>query len=571
MADPKSNQTTVPQRIIELLEAEGIRTLFGIPDPLVQHLHRAAVDRGWEVIAPHHKSAGAFMADAMARMTGRPAIICGNEGPGVANLLPAAVCAAKEKIPVIFLGGQRARRYDARVRRSQFQYTHQPEFFRPAMKYVGIIEFADQVDDVMHEAFRQAMSGTPGPVYVELPEDHSLTQLACGEAPRPEQYRVVQQLADPQSVRRAAEMIFNAELPIILSGTGVHTARGHAAMQALAEHAGCPVIPSWGGRGTLPDTHAQVLPYSTEQANAAIAAADVVLAVGTGIGEPLHYGTDSHWAVGRTDRKWIYIERDPGNIGVNRPIDVPLVGNLVDVVPQLHQALAELGPMRPFPQLAAWRQTLAEGRAAMIAAAPDTMPIHPGRMIVEVTRELPDDTVIVRDGGCTSLWELAYNELRGRDYLWTSKFGHLGVGLPYAIGAQLAVGNDRRVCLITGNSAFQFHISELETAVRKKLPIVCVVNYDAAWGMEHLPAYAAFGENRDVEVKWGEVRFDRIAEGFGAYGQYVDRTADIGPAIRRALESGRTSVVQIAVDPVVNALQAPNFAEFATWYGSGLY
>ena len=134
-------------RIIDLLEAEGIRTLFGIPDPAVQHLHREATKRGWDVVAPHHESAGAFMADAMARMTGKPAVIAGNEGPGVANLLPAAVCASKEKIPVIFLACQRARRFDARVRRSQFQYTHQPEFFRPAMKYVGIIEFADQVVD----------------------------------------------------------------------------------------------------------------------------------------------------------------------------------------------------------------------------------------------------------------------------------------------------------------------------------------------------------------------------------------------------------------------------------------
>jgi thiamine pyrophosphate-dependent acetolactate synthase large subunit-like protein len=571
MTDPKSNQTSVPERIIELLEAEGIKTLFGIPDPLVQHLHRAAVDRGWEVIAPHHESAGAFMADAMARMTGRPAIICGNEGPGVANLLPAAICASKEKIPVIFLGGQRARRYDARVRRSQFQYTHQPEFFRPAMKYVGIIEFAEQVDDVMHEAFRQAMSGTPGPVYVELPEDHSLTKCAFQAAPRPEQYRMVRQLADPSAIEAAADLIAGAELPIILSGTGVHTARGHDGLEALANLLGCPVIPSWGGRGTLPDTHPQVLHYSAPQANEAIAAADVVLAVGTGIGEPLHYGSESHWSVGRADRKWIYVERDPGNIGVNRPIDIPLIGNLVDILPQLRDALIRRGPFNGYPRTGEWRRSFEEAREALISSAPDTYPIHPGRMIAEVTKMLPEDTVIVRDGGCTSLWELAYHRLRSRDYIWTSKFGHLGTGLPYAIGAQLAVGGGRRVCLITGDSAFQFHISELETAVRKNLPIVCVVNYDAAWGMEHVPAYMAFGENKDVEVKWGAVRFDRIAEGFGAYGQFVERTADIAPAIRRALDSGRTSVVQIAVDPAANALQAPNFAEFATWYGSGLY
>ena len=161
---------TVSERIVDLLEAEGIRTLFGIPDPGIQLVHRIAADRGWSVIAAHHETAGAFMADAMTRMTGKPAIISGNQGPGVANMVPAAICASKEKVPVIFLAEQRSRRLDAQVRRGKFQYTPQSRFFEAAMKYVGIIEFADQVDEVFQEAFRQAMSGTPGPVYIEYPE-----------------------------------------------------------------------------------------------------------------------------------------------------------------------------------------------------------------------------------------------------------------------------------------------------------------------------------------------------------------------------------------------------------------
>jgi len=569
--DKTSNQTTIPVRIIDLLEAEGIRTLFGIPDPAVQHLHREANKRGWDVVAPHHESAGAFMADAMARMTGRPAVIAGNEGPGVANLLPAAVCASKEKIPVIFLACQRARRFDSRVRRSQFQYTHQPEFFRPAMKYVGIIEFADQVDDVFHEAFRQATSGTPGPVYIELPEDYLETALPFEPAPAPERYRIVSQQADPRAIAAAVELLQGAKEPLLLSGTGVHTSRGHDHVERLARTLKGPVIPTWGGRGTLPETDPQVLPYGCPEANAAIAASDVVLAVGTGIGESIHYGTELHWKEGNPDRKWIYVERDPGNIGVNREIDVPLIGGLTDVVPQLCNAIDAAGGIKGSTAIKAWREAFVTTRHAMFDAAPDTNPIHPGRMILEATRAIPDDAVICRDGGCTSLWEFAYHEIRSRDYLWTSKFGHLGTGLPYAIGAQLAVGSERRVCLITGDSAFQFHISDLETAVRKNLPIVCIVNYDAAWGMEHVPALMAFGEDQDVEVKWGNVRFDKIAEGYGAYSAFVERTEDIYPAVKAAFESGRPAVVQIAVDPRVNALEAPNFLEFATWYGTGLY
>jgi thiamine pyrophosphate-dependent acetolactate synthase large subunit-like protein len=342
-------------------------------------------------------------------------------------------------------------------------------------------------------------------------------------------------------------------------------------MEMIARALQCPVLPTWGGRGALPESDPQVLVYSSPPANAAIAAADVVLAIGTSIGETVHYGEGHHWAQGNSERKWIYVERDRNNIGVNRPIDVPLVGDLHDVLPQLQRALQRHPARVPLPALATWRSELVELRSALFAAAPDTYPIHPGRMIREATQDLPADTVIVRDGGCTALWELAYHEIRSRDYLWTSKFGHLGTGLPYAIGAQLAVGDSRRVCLITGDSAFQFHISELETAVRKQLPIVVIVNSDAAWGMERPGFEMAFGPDSDVEVRWGEVRLDKIAEGYGAYGQYVDRTEEIAPAVKRAFASGRTAVVQVAVDPKVNALEAPNWAEFATWYGHTLY
>jgi thiamine pyrophosphate-dependent acetolactate synthase large subunit-like protein len=196
--------------------------------------------------------------------------------------------------------------------------------------------------------------------------------------------------------------------------------------------------------------------------------------------------------------------------------------------------------------------------------APDTAPIHPGRAMLEIREALPDDAVIVRDGGCTSLWELAYFELRSNDYLWTSKFGHLGTGLPYAIGAQLCVGPERRVCLITGDSAFGFHVMELETAVRHRLPIVTVVNYDQGWGME-LDAYDARGGFD--ELRHAFVRLDDLARSMGAHGELCEKTEQIGPAIERALASGSPAVVQIVTDMEVNARQAPNWQEFASWYG----
>ncbi len=562
----KTIQQNVGKRIVDLIQAEGIDTLFSIPDPGLMQIQYEAVARGLRVVAPHHEQAGGFMADAYARMTGRPGIVMAGEGPGTANMVPAAICAAKENIPVVFLAAQRGRRFDSAVRRSQFQYTPQPRFFEPAVKYTGVIEFAEQVDEIMQEAFRQAMTGKPGPVYVELPEEHQFTELEFEPAPAPEAYRLCSQQADPAAVAEAARLLRDASSPVVIAGNGVHLARGHAQLRALVETLKCPVIPSWGGRGVLPETHPQLLVYSTEPANEAIAQADVVLAVGTSLGENMHFGRVGHFAPGDAGRRWILVERDASAVGVNRRIDVPLIGDLKDVVPQLIEALGPAEDFQAPEKLSAWRGKLESFQQQLKETAPDTAPVHPGRLMVEIDKALSEDMVVVRDGGCTSLFDLAYRTQQSTDYLWTSKFGHLGAGLPYAVGAQLAVRDSgRRVCLITGDSAFLFHLTELETAVRHDLPILTVVNGDRQWGME-VPSFDATFDKR-IEVSHGPVRLDRVAEGLGAHGEYCERTEEIVPAMERALASGKPAVVQVVTDGEVNGNQAPNWDEFVTWYG----
>jgi thiamine pyrophosphate-dependent acetolactate synthase large subunit-like protein len=210
----------------------------------------------------------------------------------------------------------------------------------------------------------------------------------------------------------------------------------------------------------------------------------------------------------------------------------------------------------------------------MLADVPgDAEPVHPARFAIEATRVLPEDTVLIRDGGSTSVFAWTYSQLVARDVMWSQNFGHLGTGLPHAIGAQLAVGDSRRVVLITGDSAFLFHISELETAVRKKLPVVCIVACDYAWGMEVAVYKGTFGaESAETEAHWGDqVRLDKVAEGFGAHGEYCERAEDIAPAVERALACGGPAVVQVAVDGFVNATGIPGFDEFMTWYGDQGY
>jgi len=180
---------------------------------------------------------------------------------------------------------------------------------------------------------------------------------------------------------------------------------------------------------------------------------------------------------------------------------------------------------------------------------------------------------MVRDGGAVSIFTGAFGQIAPRDLMWSQNFGHLGTGLPHAIGAQIAVGDKRRVVLVTGDSSFLFHISELETAVRKNLPVVCIVGCDYSWGLEVTVYKSAFGpQSPETEAHWGtQLRLDKIAEGFGAHGEYVDRAEDIAPAVERALKANRPAVVQVAIDAHANATQVPGFDEFASWYGDGGY
>jgi thiamine pyrophosphate-dependent acetolactate synthase large subunit-like protein len=333
------------------------------------------------------------------------------------------------------------------------------------------------------------------------------------------------------------------------------------------------VIQTPGGASHLAGLEARTFPYASPAGTEAVANADLVVAVGTEIGEPIHYGVGRHWAKGNTKRKWIYIERDPLSIGVNRHIDVPLVGDLRDVVPQLVDALESI-TRTPGPRLPIWETAHAKFKAQLLSATPTrSAPIHPARFVVEATRVLPKDAVLVRDGGAVSIFTSAYSQFSPPDVLWCQNFGHLGTGLPHAIGAQLAARPGRRVVLITGDSSFLFHISELETAVRKKLPIICIVGCDYAWGLEVAVYKGAFGpQSPETEAHWGEqVRLDKLAEGFGAHGEYVERAEGIAPAVERALACGGPAVVQVALDAQANATEVPGFDEFASWYGDGGY
>ena len=565
-----SNQT-MPERLLDLIQAEGINTLFGIPDPSFFGLFLEAERRGMEIVSPHHEEAMALMADGYFRMTGKPVVMCVNKGPGVGNIAAGANFLLKENVPAVFIMAQRQRFYEQRVRRGKMQYMSQPPLFENAVKYAGVIEYPQQTEEIFQEAFRQALSGVPGPSYVEVPLGVMQAKFDGSPVLAPSRYRLTRQRADDLSIREAVELLKGAKAPALLLGQGVFVTRQHEAARALAAKLGCPILQTNAVEAVLPGMEDRTFPYSSDAGSRIAAASDVVLAIGTELGEALNYGRGHSWKDGDATRKWIYVERDATAFGVNRPIDVPLVGDLVDIIPQLTEALGDLSRALP-AQLPEWTKLRDDAKRALEDRVPTTStPIHTGRLAIEATKAIPADTVLVRDGGAASMWFSALLQWTPRDAMWSSNWGAIGNGLPMAVGAQLGVGRDRRVALLTGDSAFLFHISELETAVRKNLPLICIVAVDHAWGIEAASYKANFGEDTATpEARWSEaVRLDKTAESFGAHGEYVARVEDIGPAVERALASGKPAVIHVEVDQAANSTfnGIPGFLEFRNWFG----
>lgn len=562
----------VYERILQLLEAEGIKTLFGIPDPNFVHMFLAAEQRGWSVVSPHHEAAGGFMAEAVSRMTGKPGVAIGTLGPGMANLMPAIQCAKVENTPLIIFGGQRARITEQRVRRGRIQFVQQMAMIEDSVKYRAVIEYPDQTDEIVRQAIREALSGTPGPVYIEYPSHVIQEQLDVPEPLPPAAYRLVNQGASAEGIAEFKKLAQDAKNPILMVGHAVHTTRMGKEAGELAKLLGCPIIQTSGGTSFIPGVEDRSFPYGFSDAGLeAVVDSDLVIALGTELGEPSHYGRWRHWQANEANRKWVMVEQNAAIIGINRKIDVPLVGDLRAVLPQLVAAMKD-SPRADHPNLARWIAEDKQRLEDLAAEAPmGGERMHTARFITEATKAFPADGILTRDGGATVIFQWTYSQAKPHDVMWNQNYGHIGTGLPYAIGASIADGGKRKAMLLTSDSSFMFHIAELETALRFNLPLVCVVGVDNQWGLEVGVYKRTFGQGTaETGTHWGkQVRFDKIAEGFGCYGEYVDKPEDIGPAIERAYASGKVGVIHVPIDPKVNSEEMPNYGEFRTWYAEG--
>jgi acetolactate synthase-1/2/3 large subunit len=549
----------VTDLLLDLCEAHGCKALFGIPDPQFFALFNAAHARGWQVVAPHHEAAGGFMAEGWARISGKPALCVGSLGPGVANLAPAIAHARAEGSPVLFLGGRRAGM--AAEQKGRFQHA---EHFPAMAAHAGWSAQATHpvgavaaVEAALHGLCRGQFSAA----FIEL-EPEALT----GEVVWPSGPDIAPALPD---LAPALALIAQAQSPILLAGHGIHTARAGHALRDLAQKLACPVVQTPSAMAVVEGLESVSVPYGfSPVTRAVVEASDLVIALGTQLGDQLHFGQNRHWKAGREARRWIRIDHDPAMlVGA----DVAMLGDLAQVL----SVLAEACPQREaLPALADWSAAHTAHRASQAATARafPAQPVHPARLVVEACEAMPEGTILARDGGASVLFQLAYAHGAPRDVLWSQNSGHLGTGLPLAIGAMLAAP-DRPALLLTGDSALLFHLAELETAARLCLPLVVAVAVDHQWGLEVGMSRLNLGPSAETGLGWSRAtRFDLLAQGFGCDGAYVDHADALAPALQEAFTAAqsrrRPQVLHVAIDPKANAENMPALGEFASWFAA---
>jgi len=553
------------EALVRCLIEEKVRYVFGIPgdqcNPITDAIYRLGHKKGMRFITARHEQAAAHMADAWARVTGEPGVCLGTVGPGVADLVPGVYAAWADSIPMVVLGAQN-QTWRCYPEHGSMQALDQVPLMAPITKWAALVGDVRRVPHLAQMAFRTAVSGRPGPVYLDLPSDVLCDKLDTDAYPvlSPERYRATTpSVADERMIHKAAEMLAKADFPLIHPGGGVLRSGAWQEIKELAEYLSAPVSASVGARGAIPEDHPLCLIPPGLGAIIAQTAADVVLLVGSRLGDMDFWGRPPFWGeVGK--QHFIQIDIEPQNIGLNRPVDLALVGDAKATLRALLKAVKkQTKPKRETPQLKEARQAQKIWLDGWKEGAySNNVPIHPLRLMREVNDFFPREAICAVDGGNTAVWAIYQNRIyEPRSFLWAGDSGHLGTGVPYAIGAKLARPKTPVYC-ITGDGSFGFNAMEMETAAREKLPIIVIIANDKAWGMIK-GVQKAFYQERYCGVDFSDARYDKLAESLGCYGERVTKPTQIKPALKRAVNSGLPAVLDVIVDVEVH-LEPPDGA-----------
>jgi len=517
-----------------VLAAQGVNTLYTLCGGHIAPIYEGCLNNDIRVIDFRHEQAAAHAADAHARLTRNIGVAAVTAGPGVTDAVTAVANAYQARSPLVLLGGAAPLSTKGM---GALQEMPQTDMFKTFTKASFTITSTADIPRRMHDAFQTALSGRPGPVFIELPFDVLFNAVDPPDIPP----RVTVAPAPPQEgdLSRILALLRSARKPILIAGTQIYWDAAHDALRAFTEQTAIPVFTNGAGRGTLPMTHPHCFKASR---SAALKEADLVLLIGTPLDFRLKYGRD--W---NPDGKLVQIENDSAELNRNRAADVALVADARLLLEALTDGAAGLH----FDDWLSQMQEVEGEKQARLEAwkALDDVPINHFRFGAAVNNVLDDETILIGDGGdivsaCAKVIDLT----RPGQWLDPGPLGCLGVGAPFAIAAQ-HLYPDKKVLIINGDGSFGLNGFEFDTAVRFDLPIVSIVGNDAGWGQIRGPQIQMVGEERAIATKLAPTRYDKIVEAMGGYGEHVTHPDDLETALRRAFASGKPACINVALDP----------------------
>jgi acetolactate synthase-1/2/3 large subunit len=529
--------------VAKALKSRGVKHLFTLSGGHLFSIYDGCRAEGIEIVDVRHEQSAVFAAEGFAKATRNVSVAALTAGPGVTNGISAIAGAQANGSPVCVLGG---RAPEMRWGSGSLQEFDHVPVVSPLVKSGETVKQPGEIGARTAAALDLALAVPGGPTFVDYPLDVVFTEAEPGfSAP------AVVEAGPAGGIEEAAALLAAAERPAIMAGSGLYWGKGEDELRALAEALGIPVFLNGLGRGCLPADHE--LAFSRAR-GAGLGGADVALVIGVPLDFRLGFGASV-----AEGAKLIRLDPAPNELTANRAPQVDLVGDVAASLAAIREALGS--PQRRTDSwLAQLRKVEEEKRAGEQAELDDgRSPLHPVRVYKELGEVLERDAIVVGDGGdFVSYAGRFVNTYQPGCWMDPGPFGCLGAGPGQAIGAKLA-HPDRQVCLLLGDGAFGFAGIEFDTMARHGLPIVGVMGNNGIWALEHHPMKFLYGYSVAAELR-PETRYEQMVESLGCEGILVREPGELRPALERAFESGRPTLVNVLTDPEVVYPRKSNLA-----------
>jgi len=541
---------TGAQALVKSLEAEGVDILFGYPGGVALPIFDALYDSETvRVVLPRHEQGAVHMADGYARVTGRPGVVLVTSGPGATNTVTGIANAFMDSIPLVVFTAQVA---TSVIGTDAFQESDITGITIPITKHNYLVKDAAELPEVIKEAFHIATTGRPGPVLIDVPVDVSKAELTFKypDSVNLTGYKPTYK-GHAKQIKQAAQMIAKARKPLLYAGGGVLASAAWKELKELAELMQLPVVATLMGKGAFPEDHHLSLGmpgmHGPKYVNYAITETDLLIAVGVRFDDRVTGKLQSF----ATKSKIIHVDIDPAEIGKNKPVDVPVVGDAKQVLAEL---VAELRKMNAEPRTDAWMRVIDDWRSRYpLHYHPQHEVVMP-EFVLERVRELTKDrpTVIVTEVGQNQMWACQYARIKEpRTWASSGGLGTMGFGLPAAIGAQ-AGRPDHLVIDIAGDGSIQMNSQEMATAAIEKFPVKVVLLNNGYLGMVRQWQELFYDHRYSSSTLPPCPDFVKLADAYGWHGSRVTDPKDIDAALKAAFDHDGPALVDFRIAPEEN-------------------